>query len=57
MYKKILATEWNGEKIKIALKQNKRNRKITITAYRQQQLTWIYLQYCVGYPRVYWHMS
>ena len=23
MYKKIVATEWNGEKIKIVLKQNK----------------------------------
>jgi len=53
MYKKILATEWNGEKIKIALKQNKRNSKITITAYRQQQLTCIYLQYFESYPRVY----
>ena len=39
MYKKILATEWNGEKIKIDLKQNKRNSNITITANRQQQLT------------------
>jgi hypothetical protein len=38
VYKKIVATEWDGEKIKIALKQNKRNSKITITAYRQQQL-------------------
>jgi hypothetical protein len=42
MYKKILATEWNeGEKIKIALKQNKRNSMITITPYRQQQLRYM----------------
>jgi len=54
MYKKILATEWNGEKIKIALKQNRRNSTITITANRQQQLTCtcIYLQYFESYPGI-----
>jgi len=56
MYKKIPATEWNGEKIKIALKQNKRKTsEVTITAYRQQKLTCVYLQYFESYPRLYLH--
>jgi hypothetical protein len=47
MYKKILATEWNeGEKIKIALKQNKRNSMTTIPPRRQEQLRYLCTVFC-----------
>jgi len=47
VYKKILATEWNeGEKIKISLKQNKRDCMITITPYGQQQLRYLPTLFC-----------
>jgi hypothetical protein len=47
LYKKILATEWNGgEKIKIALKQNKRSGVTTIPRRRQQQLSYLSTVFC-----------